>query len=124
MRKLFRYYLGTRGFSLYLCPVKSLDGYKVVTYVDSDWAGDRIERNSTTGVAVTMNRATVLIYARTQQTVAHSTAAAKLNSIISGICESPGSSRFLRRSVARSTLRSRATAALALDLLLGLDKAA
>ena len=69
MKKLFRYYLGTRDYSLQLNPARNTD-YKIVTFVDADWAGDKVERKSTTGVAVTSNTATVLTFSRTQQTVA------------------------------------------------------
>ena len=47
-------------------------------------------RRSTSGVAVTVNKATVLTFPRTQQTIAHSAAEAELNAIISGSCESLG----------------------------------
>ena len=52
MRKVFRYYNGTRDFGMDLSPVKSMKAYFVQTYVDSDWAGDRLTRKSTTGVAL------------------------------------------------------------------------
>ncbi len=78
VEKLFRHYLGTTDFSLYLCPVKTGDVYKIVTCIDSDWAGDRLERKYTTRVAVTVNRATVLTYSRTPQTLAHSAAEASV----------------------------------------------
>ena len=89
MKKLLRYYAGTRSFCLHMNPVKSKT-YLVQTFVDSDWAGDRVTRKSTSGVAVTVNKATVLTFPRTQQTIAHSAAEAELNAIISGSCESLG----------------------------------
>ena len=90
MRKLIRYYFGTRTMKLYLEPFETGKGYQMATFVDSDWAGDRVTRKSTTETGIKLNRALVLPFARAQQTPAHSAAEAELNVLISGAFESIG----------------------------------
>ena len=73
-----------------LRPVQNLDKdstIEITAYSDSDWAGALTERKSTTGVVIKLMNSTVCTYARTQQTIAHSSAEAELHAVTSSAAE-------------------------------------
>eukprot|EP00929_Paragymnodinium_shiwhaense_P078530 TRINITY_DN40723_c0_g1_i2.p1 TRINITY_DN40723_c0_g1~~TRINITY_DN40723_c0_g1_i2.p1 ORF type:complete len:1143 (+),score=216.24 TRINITY_DN40723_c0_g1_i2:67-3429(+) len=120
LKRLLKYYAGTRDLRQQLRPVKK-KSYVVSTDTDSDWAGDRVDRKSTTGVAVSVNRAQVLSFSRTQQTPALSVAEAELNSILSGACETLGLKMLLEETgrSAFAAIRSDSSAGISIASRLG-----
>lgn len=58
--------------------------------VDSDWAGDKISRKSTTGAILKVGGHAVKTYSRNQKTIALSSGEAELYAIVSGIAEAIG----------------------------------
>ena len=60
------------------------------TYTDSDWAGDRESRKSTSGGAVTWGRHTLKTWATTQAVIALSSGEAELYSLVKGAAQSYG----------------------------------
>ena len=73
-KRLLRYLSGHRKFEWKF--EVSADFDRFITYCDADWATDQHSRRSTYGGVVTLGRACVLTYARTQSCVALSTAEA------------------------------------------------
>jgi len=67
-------------------------------YVDSDWAGCRTTRKSTSGGVVQLLGCTVHHYARTQATLATSSGEAELYAIGSGVSEALGLMNFVKES--------------------------
>ncbi len=59
----------------------------VDSFVDSDWATDKVSRNSTSGGMLMYAGALVLSFSRTQTTVAPSSAEAEFYATGSGVCE-------------------------------------
>ncbi len=68
------------GGSLYFCDV----------IVDSDWAGDKVSRKSTTGCVLKFGDHTVKTYSRNQRTIALSSGEAELYALVSGVAEALG----------------------------------
>lgn len=66
-------------------------------YVDSDWAGDKISRKSTTGAILKVGNDVVKTYSRNQKTIALSSGEAELYAIVSGIVEAIGVQYLLCR---------------------------
>ena len=62
----------------------------IVTYTDSDWAGDASTRRSTSGGVLFLGAHLVSHWSRTQQTIALSSGEAELNASLKGACESLG----------------------------------
>ena len=104
LRRIFRYLHGTRDLCQFLEPRGVQEEYRIKTFVDSDWAGDRVSRKSTSGGAVLVNQAMVLSYSRTQQTIAQSAAEAELNALTSGVSESLGIKAFLEEIGRKATV--------------------
>ena len=68
----------------------------IEVHVDSDWAGNRIDRKSTTGVVVRYGGQVVKTYSRNQKTVALSSGEAELYAIVSGTSEALGIQSIIR----------------------------
>ena len=107
-RHLGRYLLGTKRFTQHLAPTvrlhdkrRSLD---INTYVDSDWAGCRDTRRSTSGVALFVLGVNLLSHSRTQATVALSSGEAELDAIGAGASDA----LFVRSLVLESRLFEKA----------------
>ena len=66
----------------------------MLVYVDSDWAGDKIARKSTTGAVLKVGGDAVKTYSRNQKTIALSSGEAELYAIVSGIAEAIGIQSF------------------------------
>ena len=58
--------------------------------VDSDWAGDKISRKSTTGAILKVGGHAVKTYSRNQKTIALFSGEAELYAIVFGIAEAIG----------------------------------
>ena len=67
-------------------------------YVDSDWAGCKTTRKSTSGGVIYVLGVAVHHYSRTQQTIATSSGEAELYAIGSGVCEGLGIANMLTES--------------------------
>ena len=59
-------------------------------YVDSDWAGDKVSRKSTTGVILKVGGDAIKTYSRNQKTIALSSGEAELYATVSGMAEAIG----------------------------------
>ena len=64
--------------------------------VDSDWAGDKVSRKSTTGTVLKFGDHTVKTYSRNQRTIALSSGEAELYAIVSGVAEAFGIQSIVR----------------------------
>ena len=63
---------------------------QIVTFTDSDWAGDRQDRKSTSGGAVTVGSHMLKSWSSTQQIVALSSGEAELYAILKGAAQTKG----------------------------------
>lgn len=78
LKRILHYLQGTRDFSLRIF----VDGDSVLSACcDSDWAGDRVDRRSTTGVLLPLGRTTVTWKTVKQTAVALSTTEAEFLSL-------------------------------------------
>ena len=82
----------------------SSDKATITAYVDSDWAGCKATRKSTSGGVLHLNGVCVHHYSRTQTTVALSSGEAELYSIGTGVAESLGLKNFLHELGILSTI--------------------
>ena len=68
---------------------------KLHTFTDSDWAGDRESRKSTSGGAITWGCHTIKTWSTTQQTIALSSGEAELYALVKGAAQSHGIASML-----------------------------
>eukprot|EP00438_Fugacium_kawagutii_P026486 Skav202797 [mRNA] locus=scaffold326:708101:708889:+ [translate_table: standard] len=91
VKHLLRYISGTKDHCQRLCPCTMLSGsdctVDIDCFVDSDWAGCRATRKSTSGTVVQLLNSTVSFGSRTQGTIALSSGEAELYSIGQGTSE-------------------------------------
>ena len=90
LRRVARYMVGVAETQLrYVAPSSGTPGAEVVTtWVDSDWAGCRITRRSTSGGVIKVAGCLVLSWSRVQNTVACSSGEAEFYAICMGAAES------------------------------------
>ena len=96
-----RYLKGTKHYALALAPRIQLPRdhqAELHCYVDSDWAGCRTTRKSTSGCVLQLLGCTIHAYSRTQGSIATSSGEAELYAIGSGASESLGVVNFLEES--------------------------
>ena len=67
------------------------------THTDSDWAGDKSTRRSTSGGVLTINGRTVAHWSKLQSNVALSSGEAELNATVKGIAEMIGIDQLTRK---------------------------
>ena len=72
------------------------DAKMICTYSDSDWAGCRTSRKSTSGGAIMIGKHCVRTWSKTQATIALSSAEAELTALVKATCESIGISSLLK----------------------------
>ena len=89
----------------------------VSIFTDSDWAGCRRSRKSTSGGAIRIGQHTVKTWAKTQAIVAKSSAEAELYSVVRGACEGLGMSSLLEDFGSQSALRLHLDSSAALAIL-------
>ena len=91
VKHLLRYISGTRDHCQRLCPSVTMSDLDctldIDCYVDSDWAGCRTTRKSTSGTVVQLLNSTVSFGGRTQGTIALSSGEADLYAIGQGTSE-------------------------------------
>lgn len=75
VKRVFRYLQGTADMTL--CLGGHAKEPKLVCFVDSDWAGDPVDRKSTTGFILTLNSGTIIWSSKKQATVAASSTEAE-----------------------------------------------
>ena len=97
MKHLLKYLAATRNYEFVISPgdLVSSNRATITTYVDSDWAGCKSTRKSTSGGVLHLNGVCVHHYSRTQTTVALSSGEAELYAIGSGVAEALGLKNFL-----------------------------
>ena len=95
LKHLLRYLAGTRNYALMRKPTHVLPkpsvaktSLEIHTYCDSDWAGCKITRKSTTGCVTQIMGCTVQHCSRTQSTVALSSTEAETYALGTGTAES------------------------------------
>ena len=94
--KLARY-LRTNPRKKHVFPIHCNDNLQFIdVFADSDWAGDNINRKSTTGVVIKFGGCLIKTYSRNQKTIALSSAEAEFYAIVSGIAEGIGVQSILR----------------------------
>ena len=101
LRHLLRYLKGTEDYQLVIEPrvIPARDAcIELHCYVDSDWAGCRTTRKSTSGAVLQVLGCTVHHYSKTQATIATSSAEAELYAIGSGTSEALGTINFLQET--------------------------
>ena len=101
LRHLLRYLKGTLHYVLVLYARVQLHRdvpVELKIYVDSDWAGCRTTRKSTSGCVIELLGCAVHAYSRTQGTIATSSGEAELYAIGSGVSEGLGVMSFLQES--------------------------
>ena len=74
-------------------------------FTDSDWAGCRRSRKSTSGGAIKVGQHTIKTWAKTQAIVAKSSAEAELYAVVRGACEGLGMSALLEDFGTPSAMR-------------------
>ena len=84
-KRICRYLMGTRDWTMSLEPWKDVDTPKM--FVDSDWATDKVDRRSTSAGIAQFGGCTILSYIRTQGSPALSSAEAEGYALGSGACE-------------------------------------
>ena len=72
------------------------------TYSDSDWAGCRTSRKSTSGGAIFIGKHCIRTWSKTQATIALSSAEAELVALVKATCESIGLAPLLK-DIGRTT---------------------
>eukprot|EP00971_Amphidinium_carterae_P197817 3925902-Amphidinium_carterae.1 len=81
-KHLLRYQHGTKNYKLHLKPKQPTNNDPYIkAYCDSDWAGCTTTRKSTTGTVLQFAGVTIATSSKTQQTIAQSSAEAKLYAI-------------------------------------------
>ena len=104
VKHLLRYIAGTKEHCQRLCPSMTLSDsdcqLDIDCYVDSDWAGCRSTRKSTSGTVVQLLNSTVSFGSRTQGTIALSSGEAELYAIGQGTSEA----LFVRNLVTEAKL--------------------
>ena len=97
---------------------------ELVTFVDSDWAGDRETRKSTTGWMVFRGLHFIKSWSTTQQIVALSSGEAELYTLTKGAAQTLGIVSMARGigEVLKAVVRSDSSAALAMPQMVGLGK--
>ena len=89
LKRLARYLLEVpTGVVRFNSDIEKLD--KVMTYVDSDWAGSKTTRKSTSAGVVTWGQSILKSWSRTQGSVALSSGEAEFYAAIKGSAESIG----------------------------------
>ena len=78
---------------------------QVGIFTDSDWAGCRRARKSTSGGAIKVGQHSIKTWAKTQAIVAKSSAEAELYAVVRGACEGLGMSALLEDFGAEASLR-------------------
>ena len=84
-KRICRYLMGTRDWTLKLEPWKDVDTLQMM--VDSDWATDKVDRRSTSAGVAQLGGCTIFTYSRTQGSPAMSSAEAEGYALGSGACE-------------------------------------
>ena len=91
VKRLLRYIAGTKDHCQRLCPNVTLESSNCTLdlgcYIDSDWAGCRSTRKSTSGTVVQTLNSTLSFGSRTQGTIALSSGEAELYAIGHGTSE-------------------------------------
>ena len=101
MRHLLRYLKGTEDYMLILEPrltTSTQATIEIHSFVDSDWAGCRTTRKSTSGAVLQVLGCAIHHFSKTQGTSATSSAEAELYAIGSGAAESLGLVNFLQET--------------------------
>ena len=100
------------------------DPEELVTYVDSDWAGDRATRKSTSGGMVFRGHHLIKSWSSNQQIVALSSGEAELYALTKGAAQTLGIVSMARDmgDSLRAVVRSDSSAALAISQRVGLGK--
>jgi hypothetical protein len=63
---------------------------EVITYTDSDWAGDRVTRKSTSGGVMNLGQHLIKSWSSTQPVIALSSGEAELYALVKGAAQSKG----------------------------------
>ena len=84
-KRICRYLMGTRDWTLKLEPWKDVDTLQMM--VDSDWASDKVDRRSTSAGVAQLGGCTIITDSRTQGSPAMSSADAQGYALGSGACE-------------------------------------
>ena len=84
-KRICRYLMGTRDWTMSLEPWKDVDTPKM--FVDSDWATDKVDRRFTSTGIAQFGGCTILSYIRTRGSPALSSAEAEGYALGSGACE-------------------------------------
>ena len=93
LKHLLRYLKGTQHYTLEIAPLVQLEEHVPVelkVQVDSDWAGCRETRKSTSGCVIELLGCAIHAFSRTQGTIATSSGEAELYAIGSGVSEGLG----------------------------------
>merc|ERR1712016_65105 len=96
----------TRNYEFTISPshTSSSDRATITSYVDSDWAGGKATRKSTSDGVLHINGVCVHHYSRAQTTVARSSGEAELYAIGTGVAEALGLKNFLHELGILSTI--------------------
>ena len=81
LKRILRYLRGTKGHAL---PLYTGNEQDLVAFCDADWAGDRVDRRSTTGIVLQFGKRTVAWKALKQSSVALSTTEAEFLALSEG----------------------------------------
>ncbi|XP_072088036.1 secreted RxLR effector protein 161-like [Arachis hypogaea] len=74
VKRIIRYVLGTTKYGLWF---PKTDSFQLVGFCDANFAGDRIDRRSTSGMCCFLGKSLIVWYSKKQATVALSTAEAE-----------------------------------------------
>ena len=129
LRHLLRYLKGTQHYKFELYPRVQLSPevpVELTIAVDSDWAGCRTTRRSTSGCVITLLGCPIHSFSRTQGTIATSSGEAELYAIGSGVSEGLGIMNLLQESKLRTkvamTVQTDSTSAKAIATRIGVTK--
>ena len=83
-KHVLRYLRGTSEYGLWY---KQMDGVKLHSFMDADWAGSPSDRKSTSGGIFSIGSTTVSWYSRKQRSVSQSSAEAQYMAASQATCE-------------------------------------
>ncbi|CAN6466402.1 unnamed protein product [Victoria cruziana] len=88
VKRILRYLKGTLNDGLvYSKDDRYLDGHRLMTYTDADWAGDPDERRSVSGYCVFIGNNAVVWSSKKQKAVARSSAEAEYRAMAAGVAD-------------------------------------
>ncbi len=124
LKRLARYLIGRPRLVQQFIYQNEYEGKQITTYTDSNWAGCKKTRKSTSAANIMMGKHCIKTYSKTQSTIALSSAEAELYAVVRGTQETMGILSIINDygRIAKPVIRCDASAAIAIVRRSGLGK--